>query len=886
MTTRNLAPLFHPRSVAVIGGSSRTGALGERVLANILDGGFGDSLFAVNPKHVEREGVIWVRSIDALPEVPDLAVIVTPPATVAGLIAELGAFGTKAVVVITAGLEDAKSKAAMLEAARPYQMRIVGPNCLGVLLPYARLNASFAPRTAAPGRLGFISQSGALVTAMLDWAADRHIGFSNVISAGDMADVDFGDLIDMLAADSHTDAILLYIEEVTNPAKFMSAARAASRIKPVIAIKAGRSAAARKAARSHTGALAGSYDVYAAAFARAGIVLVDSLTELFDAAQILCRYPPTDSRRLAIVTNGGGAGVLATDALPAAGGTLATLSPETVAGLDADMPKGWSRANPVDVIGDARPERFADAAQAALADPGVDALLVIHCPTATATGAEIARAMVSALEAGKASRTKPVIACWMGPENTASVRFLFDAAGIPVFDNLDDAVRGYGYLLQAAKGRADLMRAPSHLTLPESDLSRARTSIAGARHDHRTLLTATETKAILSSYGIPTMPSRLARSPEAVATACAQVPGPWALKIVSPSITHKSDVGGVVLGLAHPAAAVAAAEAMALRIGHEHPDASITGFEIEMMVDMTNAQELLVGIAEDETFGPVIAFGAGGKAVELLHDRMLGLPPLDDAMSGDMVAGTRIAKLLSGYRDVPGVDIKAIIRTINAVSAIAIDFPEIVELDINPLVVNAQGVIAVDARARISEAPRESALVIRPVPVEWTTDLVTRSGTKLHVRPVVPDDDEALAGFFRNVSPEDLRFRFLSAIREVGRERIAAMTQIDYRRTMHFLAFNEDGLLIASAMLASDPDHRRAELAVSVHAGYKNRGVSWTLVEHVMRYAKAEGLEVIESVESRDNRAALALERDAGFTVVPGSGSTSEVTVRRTVDAP
>lgn len=884
MTIRNLAPLFNPRSVAVIGGSSRAGSLGERVLSNILGDGFGDTVFAVNPKRVDREGVSWVRSIDTLPEVPDLAVIVTPAATVPGIIAELGVLGTKGAVVISSGFEDAKSCAALLEAARPHLMRIIGPNCLGVLMPYARLNASFAPRSASPGRLGFISQSGALITAMLDWAADRHIGFSSVISAGDMADVDFGDLIDMLAADARTDAILLYVEGITNPAKFMSAARAASWIKPVIAIKAGRTVATDAAVRSHTGALAGAYDVHAAAFARAGIVLVDSLTELFDAAQVLCRYRPVTGGRLGIVSNGGGAGVLAADALPKVGATLATLSAKTIARLEPDMPKGWSRANPVDVVGDAHAERFAAATSAAIADPEIDALLVMHCPTAAATGAEIAKAVIAALESRGKAGSKPVIACWMGPQNTDAVRFLFDAAGIPVFDNLDDAVRGFGYLLQAARGREALLRAPAHVTLAESDRSRAQASIAGARLDRRTMLTSTETKALLAAYGVPIAPARLARTPEAVATACAMVEGPWALKLVSPDLTHKSDVGGVVLGLTSPTAAIAAAAEMAARIAREHPTASITGFEVEAMVDMTDTRELLVGIAEDATFGPVLAFGAGGKAVELLQDRALGLPPLDDALAREMIGETRIAKLLGGYRDVPGVDVEAIVRTLNALSAIAVDFPEIVELDINPLVASARGVIAVDARARISETPRESRLVIRPVAVEWSADLVTRSGLKIHVRPVVPDDEDALAGLFSTVSPDDLRFRFLTGLREVGHERLAPMTQIDYRRTMPFLAFSEDGTLIASALLASDPDRIRAELAVSVGAGYKNRGVSWTLVEHVMRYATAEGLEVVESVESRDNHAALALEREVGFMIVPGSAGASEVTVRRRVD--
>ncbi|MEI9928115.1 MAG: bifunctional acetate--CoA ligase family protein/GNAT family N-acetyltransferase [Sphingomonas sp.] len=880
MTVRNLEGLFHPRSVAVIGGSSRPGSLGELVLSNILDGGFEGAVFAVNPRRVEREGAEWVDSIAALPEAPDLAVIVTPAHTVAGIVRALGARGTRAAVVISAGL-DAGAKQELLDAAKPYLLRIVGPNCLGALLPQAKLNASFAPRKAAPGRVAFVSQSGALVTAMLDWAADRHVGFSGIVSVGDMADVDLGDLIDMFAADPRTDAILLYVEAVTNPAKFMSAARAASRVKPVIAIKAGKSAASGKAAMSHTGALVGAYDVYEAAFRRAGIILVDSLTELFDAAQVLCRHRSAPGERLAIVTNGGGAGVLAADALLKTGGRLAALAPETIAALDPYLPSEWSRANPIDVIGDAHADRFARAARAALDDADVDALLVMHCPTAVETGTDIARGLVAALPAPS---VKPVIACWMGPRNADAARALFDAAGIPLFDNLDDAIAGFGYLLQAREGQRALMRAPASVTVAATDRARAREIIAAARAGGRTMLDALESKTLAAAYGVPVVQAKRALTAAAVADACAGMPAPYAVKLISPQFAHKSDVGGVSLGIATAAAAVAAAEAMAERLAREHPEATIAGFEIEPMIERPGAQEVIVGIAEDATFGPVLAFGAGGKAVELLHDRALGLPPLDDALARDMIDRTRIARLLAGYRDVPAADVAGVVGVLNALSAIAVDLPDVIELDINPLLVDAKGVIALDARIRISEAARESRLVIRPVPMEWAADLATRSGLTIHVRPVRPDDEEALGDFFRHVSAEDRRFRFLTALGEVGHERLVAMTQIDYRRTMHFLAFDRAGTLIASAMLAADPDRVRAELAVSVRSDFKNRGVSWTLVQHVLRFAAAEGIQSVESIESRDNHAALALEREAGFTIAAGSDP-AEVIVRRPVGA-
>lgn len=878
MTVRNLDPLFHPRRVAVIGGSDRPGTLGEIILSRVLDGGFEGNVYAVNPKRVEMDDVWWVHAVDALPQAPDLAVIVTPAQTIPAIVADLGKLGTRVAVVISNTAQDPAIRQAILDAARPHLLRVVGPNCLGVLMPHARLNASFATRRAAPGGLAFISQSGALVTAMLDWAADKHLGFSTIVSVGDMADVDLADLIDMLAADAKTQAILLYVEGVTDAPKFMSAARAASRVKPVIAIKAGRTAAAGKAALSHTGALTGSYDVHATAFERAGIVLVDSLTELFDAAQVLCRRAPECGERLAIVSNGGGAGVLAADALPATGGRLASLSEETIARLDPEMPRGWSRANPLDVVGDARAARFAAATAAALADEGADALLVIHCPTAVELGVEIASGVAEAA----AGTRKAVIACWMGPGNAAAARDVFDAAGIPMFDNVDDAVRGYGHLLAATRARRALMRAPASVTVGESDRCRAVAAIAGARRADRDTLTATETKAILAAYGIPVLAHRFARTPEAVAEACAGLEGPWVVKLVSPQLSHKSDVGGVALGLATPADARAAAAAMLDRIRHQHRGVEILGFEVEPMARIGQGQELLLGIATDPVFGPVLAFGAGGKAVEVLADRALGLPPLDDALAGAMIDRTRVSKLLAGYRDVPPANREAIVRALNALSAIAIDFPAIAELDVNPLVATPEGVIALDARARLAPATAESRLAIRPYPAEWEQELTTRSGVKLQVRPVRPDDEAALADFFHHVSPEDLRFRFLTGVREVSRERLVAMTQIDYRRTVHFLAFAGD-TLAASALLAADPDRVRAELAISVRSDFRGQGVSWTLVELIMRYAEATGIEIVESIESSENHAALALEREAGFVVTTDPEYPTEMRVRRRV---
>ena len=881
MSVRNLETLLHPRSIAVVGASSRPGALGQRILENLIDSGFEGTIFAVNPKRVELDDEWWVPSVADLPVAPDLAIVVTPAATVPGVIAELGAKGTRLAVVISAGLHDARLKQEMLDAARPHLLRIIGPNCLGVLMPHAALNASFAHRSARKGGLALISQSGALVTSMIDWAQARGVGFSGIASVGDMTDVDLGDLIDLFAADSRTNAIALYVEGITNPAKFMSAARAAARIKPVIVLKAGRSATAAGAALSHTAAITGAYDVHLAAFRRAGIVTVETLTELFDAAQVLAERQPLQGNRLALVTNGGGPGILAVDALQRTRGALARLSSETIAALDPILPAGWSRANPIDVIGDASAERFAASVRAAARDPEVDAVMVMHCPTAVSSGTEIARGVVAQTRAADWPKSKPMLACWLGDGNANAARPIFGAAGVPLFDNLDDAVRGFGDLVAAREARAALVRAPAHCTTPSADMDAARAVIDLVRRDGRTLLTATEAKAILAAFGVPVPASCTATDAEAVATACKGLKPPYAVKVISRTITHKSDIGGVALNVTGAQAASGAALAMCERIAEAMPDAVIDGFEIEEMIAMPGGRELLVGIADDPTFGPVIAVGAGGVDVELINDRALGLPPLDDSLARDMISRTRIAALLDAHRGKAAADIESVVKVLSAVSAMCVELPDIAELDINPLLVGERGAVALDARIRITAEPAKSRMVLRAVPMEWTADLVTRSGVKLHVRPVLPSDEWALAEFFNHVSPEDKRFRFLSAVREVDHERLVAMTQIDYRRTMNFLAFAEDGTLVATALLTASGDKTRAEFAVSVRMDWKGKGVSWTLVEHVLRYAKAEGIETIESLESRDNHAAITLEREFGFTAEAVDGSMSEVLVRK-----
>ena len=691
--------LFAPFAIALIGASRRPGSVGAAILNNLVAAGGPVKIIAVNPKEIVEEGVIWCNDVASLPMPCELAILCIPAAGVVRLIGELGRQGTKIAVVISAGITLGNGlRAKMLAAAAAYGMRIIGPNCLGMLVPRAGINASFAQCGARAGGLAFLSQSGALATAMLDWADARNIGFSAVISVGDMADVDLGDLVDLFADDSETTAILLYVEGIADAAKFLAAARKASKIKPVIAIKAGRCAAAGKAALSHTGALAGAYDVYQAAFAQAGIILVDTLDELFDAAAILGSVSRVAGDRLAVMTNGGGGGILAVDALDAESGILAVLSDHIVDELNAVLPVGWSGANPVDIIGDANADRYSAAIDIVLSDPNVDVLLVINCPTALSPPQEAVEAVVrSVTQARDGGSGKPVLGCWLGDQNVAGARKAFADAGIPLFDTPAAAVRGFSYLVQAENSRKRSVEVLAP-TAPDEKVVEARELLADVAADGRTLLSEIEGKRLLALYDIPVAPTVLAASPDAVRDACATLTPPYVVKIVSVDINHKSDFGGVVLGLPDAEAARAAASAMEARVRAGWPNARVDGFAVQPMVRRRQAHEVFVGIACDPTFGKMIMFGAGGTAIEVLHDRSIALPPIDAAMASQMISQTRISRLLAGYRDVPGADVQAIERVLLAMSEMAMTLPEISELDVNPLLANAEGVIALDAR--------------------------------------------------------------------------------------------------------------------------------------------------------------------------------------------
>ncbi|MDB5644166.1 MAG: family N-acetyltransferase, partial [Hyphomicrobiales bacterium] len=663
MTTRRLKCLFHPRSVALIGASARTGSLGHAVMTNLRAAGFAGPVHLVNPGHGEIDGQPCVARVSDLAGPPDLVIVAAPRDVVAEVVAEAGTFGVGAAIVITADPShgDASLKSELARIATETGIRVVGPNCLGVLVPRAKLDASFAAHPAAPGDLAVISQSGAITAALLAWAHERRIGFSGLVSVGDMADIDFADLLDYFALDPQTRAILLYVESIRDTKGFMSAARAAARVKPVIVIKSGRHPRAAKAAATHTGALAGADAVYDAAFRRAGLLRVNDISELFAAAETIGRIKPFAGDRVAILTNGGGLGVLTVDNLLDLGGKVADLSPATVALLDEKLPATWSHANPVDIVGDADAERFRVAMDALLADRSNDALIVLHCPTALSDSEATAQAIADSVVAHRklSLSPKPVFAVWLGA--TPRSNKIFEAARIPSYRG--GATRGFMHLVRWRDNRDALMAAPPSLPSDFApDVVRARAVIASALARGETWLDPVEITGLLEAYDIPCAPARLAATPEDVAAHAAHLiaqHGACVIKIFSPDITHKSDVGGVVLGLETPEAAVAATRAMLARVAALKPDARLTGVTVHPMVKRPHARELIAGIADDPTFGPVIVFGRGGKAVEVINDRALALPPLDLRLAHELIERTRVVRILRTYRDEPAADIDA-----------------------------------------------------------------------------------------------------------------------------------------------------------------------------------------------------------------------------------
>jgi acetyltransferase len=893
MSTYRLKSVFAPQSIAIIGGSPRERSAGRAVVRNLRAGGFPGQIAWVNARYGQIDGMATVRELADLPYVPDLVIVTAPAPIVPQVIATAARRGVAAAIILTAGLgEGAGSLAEATErAARTHGMRILGPHCLGVIAPHARLNASIAAHTPMPGDLALISESSAIAAALVEWGVAHQVGFSAVVSLGDALDVDFSDLLDHFATDQRTRAILLYVESIKDARKFMSAARAAARAKPVVVVKSGRGRESGGA--THTQTLARPDAVYDAAFRRAGLLRVGALDELFAAAQTLGRLGTFPGRRLAILSNGGGVGALARDQLGALGGTLANLSGATVDRLDRALPD-WSRGNPVDIVVDADGERYAAAIEALLADSENDAVLVVNVPTAFTSSADAARALTRSVgERARHSRAKPVFAVWLGGGDTALSAL--NAAHIPSYATESDAIAGFMHLVRYREAQTALMETPP--SLPEDfvvDTAAARAIVEAALADGRQWLDPIAASEVLRAYGIPT--ARIWAAADADAAVRLAQPLldeglPVAVKVLSPDIAHKSDVDGVRLNLVSAEAVHAATTALIERARRLRPAARIDGVVVQPTVLRPKSRELIAGIADDAVFGPVIVFGRGGTAVEVIDDVALALPPLDLRLAHELIGRTRVSRILKAYRDVPAADERAVALVLVKLAQLAADLPEIRELDINPLLADAGGVVAVDARIAVARSRQlhkgrgHPRLSIFPYPKEWERHITLGDGGTAFVRPVRPEDDALFRAFFARVTDEDLRLRFFQSVKHFSHEFIARLTQLDYARSIALVALDADGEMLGAVRLLADADYDRGEYGILIRSDLKGAGLGWQLMRIMIEYAHWQGLRMIEGQVLRENRTMLAMCRQLGFTLKPDPEDASITNVTLPIDA-
>ncbi len=876
MSTRNLERILAPRSVAVIGASARVGSVGHSVLQNLA---LAKSLrvFSVNPKHERLAERACYASVKALPEVVDLAVICTPAATVAGLIQECGEAGIRGLVILTAGFGETGTRGKELENSlrcaltRHPEMRALGPNCLGLMAPHLGFNASFVDEMPPAGNVAFISQSGALCSAILDWAAQENVGFSYFISLGNMLDVGIADLLDYLAEDPWTKSVVLYAESITDTRRFMSAARAFTRTKPIIAYKAGRFAESAQAAASHTGALAGVDAVYEAAFARAGIVRVLESEDLFDCAELLARSRPMRGPRLAIVTNAGGPGVMATDSLISVRGTLAKLSAATIAQLNEHLPATWSHNNPVDIIGDAPPERFRAAVEAVLHDEGVDGLLVILSPQSMSDPTGTADEVIAAA----AHSSKPVLASWMGGRRVAAGIERLQRAGISNYASPEQAIRAFTYLVSAAARQELLYETPREVPLQfQLNKEALHNQVISVIGDERGTLTETKSKELLAAYGISVTRTLAAANEQEVVECCQEVGYPVVLKLYSPDITHKSDVGGVELNISDDAAALRAFQGILERARQKQPTANVLGVTVQPMIVHPQGRELIVGAKRDPVFGSVLLVGTGGTAAEIWQDRALELPPLSERLARRMLESLRSWPLLQGFRGKPAVNLDQLIETLMRVSYLIAHTPEISELDINPLLATPEGTLALDARIVLDNAaltappPPFSHLAIRPYPDEFIRTVKLPDGTEILLRPIQPEDEPLWRAMIRDCSNETIYRRFRCLFRDVSHRMAARFCFVDYDRELAIVAEQttaEGRRMLGVGRLVANADHSRAEFAVLVVDAWQGRGLGSLLTDYCLTISQAWGVRYIQAETSRDNHRMVAMFQRRGF---------------------
>jgi acetyltransferase len=873
MSIYNLEKIFRPTSIAVVGASKKKGSLGHALLKNLQRGGYEGRVFPVNPNYRKIEGLPAYPSIAHIKQPLDLALIATPMFKVPSVIKECAEAEVGGTIIISAGGKETGDEGRNIEGeikkeADKKGVRIIGPNCAGIIVPGAKLYASFVSKMPQPGNMAFISQSGAMCAAIIDFSLKEHIGFSHFVSIGSMLDIDFGDLIDYLGNDPEVRSIVLYIESVANARKFMSAARTVSQLKPIVVLKAGKSSAGARAAASHTGAIAGEDAIYDAAFKRAGIVRVNTIGELFDCAELMAKQPRPKGPNLAIVTNAGGPGVMAADALSSFGLEPVFLRPETMKQLDDVLPPFWSRGNPIDILGDATPERYRQVVDLCMRASEISGLLIILTPQAMTDPTSVAASLTEVLQNKRIS----VFTVWMGAGDVEKGREIFNRAGIPTYETPEQAVKAFTYMSSYDRNLELLQETPPKLDRGlEFDRTNAEEIVREALDQGKELLTEVKSKALVAAYGIPVNRTEVATSEDEAVDLAQDMGFPVAMKINSRDIIHKSDAHGVQLNL-HDKEAVREAFSTVLSNAHAYnPQAEILGVSIQPMLPRPD-YELILGCKKDADFGPVILFGMGGIMTEILKDQDIALPPLNRLLARRLIERTRVYKLLKGYRNRPPANLEVLEEILIRLSQLVTDFPQITELDINPLIFSEDKAYALDARVIVRHSPTPSPLhlAISPYPNHYEVTTTTKGGLEIFIRPIKPEDEPLLVELFHALSQESIYFRFFTPLRSLSHKTLAYLTQIDYARDVVLVALEkkeEDERILGVCRLTRIPGTARAEAAVVVGDPWQGKGIAAELFERCIAIAKERGLESLWGLVLVENTTTLTLARKLGFTI-------------------
>ncbi len=893
MTTVNLDRIFNPKSIVIIGASDEEGSVGYALMKNFLDGKFDGKIYAVNIRKTEVLGLKAYASVGLIADPIDLAVIATPSRTVPDVLEQCGKAGIKGVIIISAGFKEIGAEGKELEGRiseikEKYDLRIIGPNCLGVIRPSNRLNATFISKMPKPGNVAFISQSGALGSAILDWAIHENIGFSNFVSLGSMIDVDFGDLIDYFGTDPKTRSILMYIEGITKAREFMSAARHFARTKPIIVVKAGKFSESAKAAASHTGSLTGEDMIYDKAFKRAGCVRVDEIADLFNCAEVLGMQPLPQGPNLAIITNAGGPGVMATDALIAKGGKLAPISPETMEKLNKVLPPYWSRGNPIDILGDAKAERFRAVVETCLDDQNIDGILIIYTAQAVAEPVQVAKSIVDLVKS-RGSHNKTILASFMGYGVVEEANRLLNQNNIPIYSTPEQAIKTYQYMYQYKRNLELQYETPEELPVDVVPPRRPLMVIMrNAATEGREIMNEAEAKRFLEYYNLPVVKTRTAQTEEEAAFLASQVGYPVVLKILSPQIVHKTDAGGVILDLHNESEVRSAFNQIMKAVKQYDPSAEILGVTVQQMVK-GQGYEVILGAKADPLFGPVILFGMGGVGVELFKDFAIGIPPLNQTLVRRLMEETKVYQLLKGYRNVPPANVKCLEEILVRFSQLLVDFPQLKEVDINPLFINEEAAIALDARIVIDKErvfkrlePHEH-LVITPYPKKYETIWTLRDGRTVLLRPIKPEDEPLWLEMFQNFSEQSIRYRFFQIIKDTPHETRVRYCNIDYDREIAIvpeLTENGKKRILGVTRVSIEPDGKKGEIAFITADPWQRLGLGTKMVDYVLEICKDMKLETVYAIMLQDNFQAINLMKKMGFNIE----YSDDGTVRATLD--